>query len=338
MNTQAHTDELNARQREADSWYLRLEDPELQDKEWRSFIKWQSIPENQEAFDATAAQRELMFRVRQRSVSTRPSEPLALSPKLVAIAAVICLHLGVIATVVWHELQPNPLVFVTGAKAAGWQLEDGSFLRAEPNTRVEVEFDKKRRSTRLRYGTAFFQVAKEVDRPFLVRMKLADIEVRGTAFGVSLGAQDAKVTVMRGTVAVSPNSAGDTSAAVDLTPFYLHQNEQAHVSRTSIKRLRSTDVAQALTWATTIQFDNRPALEAVTEFSERSGIKITFDASSPALASPVSGVFQFDAPVEFAQQVANKSGSTVLVYRPGMPTIRVKPPQSTALTRTVFPH
>lgn len=325
MNNQDLTDESTARQREAEFWYRRLDNPDLQDKDWRSFIRWQAIEANQEAFDAIAARREFMFHAHRRTVANSAAAPRHALLKLAAAAIAIC----VIVAWMKYELQPEPLVFTTSDKAAGWLLEDGSFLRAEPNTSVEVEFDNKRRSTRLRYGNAFFRVAKAVDRPFLVHTELTVIEARGTAFGVCIVDQDAKVTVMEGTVAVSPPDAGDTRAVISFIPFELHENEQARLSPRNIEHVKSADVRLALTWATTIQFHNRPAVEAVTEFSERSGIKIQLQASAPTLASPVSGVFQFDDPVGFAREVANKTTSTVHVYQPGLPTLAVKPQQST---------
>ncbi|WP_157995085.1 FecR family protein [Peristeroidobacter soli] len=320
MNHPDFIDEPSSRQRAAEFWYGRLDAPDLQDQEWQSFIDWQSNPENQEAFDAAATEHERMFMVRQRSASHREEAPRALPLKLAAVALAICLHLGVIVTTIRYENRPDTMVFVTADKAAGWPLEDGSYLRAEPNTRVEVEFDRRQRSMRLRYGNAFFQVARAPGRPFFVHTQLAVVEARGTAFGVALDDRDAKVTVEEGTVAVSP--------AAGFAPFYLHPNEQAQVSSNSIERVRLGKDTPALRWATTIQFDRRPAIEAVADFSARSGIKIALDGSSPALASPVSGVFQFKSPVEFAQHVANKTGSPVLVYRPGLATIRVWPPQA----------
>ncbi len=327
MNDMDPTRELSTLEREAEYWYDCLDDPDLRDKVWKDFLKWQAVPVNQEVFDATATRREIMFLARQRySANYSAFHPRRLASTLALLAVVVGLHAAVVVTVLKFEAQPSPQVFITADDAAGWALNDGSFLRAEPNTCVEVELDSKRRSMRLRRGNAFFRVAPMAGRPFVVRTELADVEARGTAFGISVIDQAAKVAVIEGTVAVSPSAAEDTTAFVGFAPFELHANQQAHVSPASVDRVASADVIKTLMWATTIQFDNRPAIKAVLEFAQRSGITLELDAAAPESVAPVTGIFQFDDPVAFAQEVANQTRAAVHVFfRPELPRLVVQP-------------
>jgi transmembrane sensor len=327
MNDTGPTQELSAIDREAESWYERLDDPDLQDRVWKDFLKWQTSPANQEAFDATATRRELMLLAQQRaSADFSPLFPRSPATTLALVAMVVGIHIAFIVAVLNIDVQPNPRVFFTTAEAAGWLLDDGSLLRAEPYTWVEVELDSERRSMRLRHGSAFFRVAPMAGRAFVVRTEPADVEARGTAFGVSIIGQAAKVTVMEGTVAVSPGAAKDTSAAVRFEPFNLQANEQARVWPARVERMASADVVKSLMWATTIQFDNRPAIEAAAQFARLSGIELEIDATEPASVAPVTGIFQLDDPVAFARAVANETQAAVHVFfRPELPHVVVQP-------------
>lgn len=328
MNDTDPTQELSTIDREAESWYERLDDPDLQDRVWKDFLKWQATPANQEAFDATATRRELMLLAQQRArVDASPLYPRSLASTLASIALVVGIHIAVIVTVLNVDVQPGPRVLFTTNHAAGWPLDDGSFIRAEPYTWIEVDPDSDRRSMRLRHGNAFFQVARVSGRPFVVCTKRVDVEARGTVFGVSVLGQDANVAVMEGTVAVAPRAAEDSAAVAGFAPFELHANEQARVSRTRVERVASANVANTLLWATTIQFDNRPAIEAVAEFTRLTAVKLELDASQPASGAPVTGIFQLDDPVAFAREVANKTGASVRVdfFWPELPRIVVQP-------------
>jgi transmembrane sensor len=323
MNDQELIDALSARQRdaEAEAWYRRLGAADLQDKEWRCFIKWQSIPANQEAFDAVADRRELMLDAHRRSGSNRSATPHRLWRGLAAVVVVVCIHVTIVTIVTRYESPAEPRVLISTGESARWLLEDGSYIRAEPNTRVDVRFDEKHRSTRLRYGNAFFRVAKAPERPFVVSTGQAVVTAKGTAFEISLLGQDAMVNVTEGTVLVSPNPEQDPPAGVHFAAFELHNNQQARISPTSAARERS----QLKKGTMTIQFHARPASEAMREFSERSGIQIRAVATSPALASPVSGIFEFDDPIKFARTVADEISSTVLVSSQDSVPLKIEP-------------
>lgn len=324
MNDQEPTQEPNALLRDAESWYVRVEDLNLSDRDWLDFLQWQSLPANQEAFDAVAARKECMFHAQLAL-----AEDAALRAKVVsqrwAAAFVICVSVVGALFLLNRDSSPQAQIFATGDTAAGWQLEDGSLLRAGPNTRVEITFGDKSRSTRLVHGNAFFRVARIANRPFIVRTSIADVEARGTAFGISTTDRDAEVTVMEGTVAVTPRSAEGAPRIDAHAPFNLQAREQVRVSQTNIERAESADVMQSLAWAMNIQFADQPSIDAVIEFTQRSGIKVELNTASPTRTAPVSGIFQLDDPTAFAQYVANKTWTTVYVHRSGMPPTAVKP-------------
>lgn len=65
-------------------------------------------------------------------------------------------------------------------------LPDGSQLVLDAASRAEVAYTADRRTVRLLAGSAFFAVARDPDRPFVVDTTLARVTVLGTRFSVEL--------------------------------------------------------------------------------------------------------------------------------------------------------
>lgn len=87
-------------------------------------------------------------------------------------------------------------------------LADGSQVRVGPHTQLGTDFDDRRRYLEMAGGEGYFLVAKDPQRPFLVRSGPALVEAVGTQFGVSRIDERVVVTVAEGSVAVSQMPAG----------------------------------------------------------------------------------------------------------------------------------
>ncbi len=79
-------------------------------------------------------------------------------------------------------------------------LADGSTVTAGGRSRVAVQFDGARRDVRLESGEAFFEVARDPSRPFVVRAGDAAIKAIGTAFNVRRTGAHTIVAVAEGVV------------------------------------------------------------------------------------------------------------------------------------------
>lgn len=64
------------------------------------------------------------------------------------------------------------------------EAPDGSRITLDAESRIEIAYDADRRVARLLQGAAFFAVAREPGRPFLVEAGGVQVEVLGTRFGV----------------------------------------------------------------------------------------------------------------------------------------------------------
>lgn len=91
-------------------------------------------------------------------------------------------------------------------------LDDGSLVTLGANTKIQVNFDTDRREVHLLKGQAFFDVAKDKQRPFFVDAEKAGVMVVGTRFEVYKQLDQVKVIVEEGVVRVSPNTEPDFSA------------------------------------------------------------------------------------------------------------------------------
>ncbi len=81
-------------------------------------------------------------------------------------------------------------------------LKDGSIVTLGAKSHISVSFDKDARIVSLVGGEAFFDVAKDNDRPFLVAVGDTVVRVVGTKFEVKYTDDDIRVAVLEGNVLV----------------------------------------------------------------------------------------------------------------------------------------
>ena len=87
-------------------------------------------------------------------------------------------------------------------------LPDGSVVKLSADSAVEVSFSSRQRSVLLTRGEANFEVAKNMSRPFVVRVESVYVRAVGTAFDVRLLSDSINVLVTEGRVWVSDSSSG----------------------------------------------------------------------------------------------------------------------------------
>lgn len=118
---------------------------------------------------------------------------------------------GAAAWRLWREHIPGwqaTLATATGRQSVQ-ALPDGSTIALDAQTRAEVRYYGARRHVRLLAGTAFFSVARDAARPFVVDAAHARITVLGTRFEVALAEDGAlRVAVEEGRVRVQDQAGG----------------------------------------------------------------------------------------------------------------------------------
>ncbi len=81
-------------------------------------------------------------------------------------------------------------------------LADGSHMDVSGGSRIRVQYTEARRELRLEEGEAFFSVAHDVARPFVVDVGALHVIAIGTAFDVRHDADKTVITVSQGRVQV----------------------------------------------------------------------------------------------------------------------------------------
>lgn len=111
------------------------------------------------------------------------------------------LALAITGIGVWLLL--TPVYYATGvAEVREIHLSDGSDVTLGARSSLEVAFRLHERRVALTSGVAFFSVAKNPSRPFVVRVGDKEVRVVGTKFEIRLDPDDMRVSVVEGTVEV----------------------------------------------------------------------------------------------------------------------------------------
>ena len=178
-------------------------------------------------------------------------------------------------------------------------LPDHSILELNTQSEIRVAFTAVERRVELIRGEAFFDVAKDPSRPFIVVTDLATAKAIGTRFSVYRSHAGTIVTVAEGRVLVrDKQAAADTEAgrsdradAVEVTPGI-----QAEAQPGRPMQMRQANVERTFAWRERrLVFDGEPLATVVEEFNRY---------NSPALvvgdarlrAQRISGVFGANDP------------------------------------------
>ena len=126
--------------------------------------------------------------------------PIGPRPRFAAFAAGLVVVI-VLAMTSSQLLAPRTDTYET---AIGGQrtinLDDGSSVQLNTNSRLEVRYSGRARDLKLVKGEAFFEVAPNPRRPFSVYAQDGVVRAVGTAFVVRLRGEGVEVTVTKGTV------------------------------------------------------------------------------------------------------------------------------------------
>lgn len=203
----------------------------------------------------------------------------------------------------WNYYQQQPVFHQSFASARGEQLDvhlpDGSVMKLDTATRVEVTLYRQRREVRLPEGQVNFYVHADKARPFDVLTDSLRVTVVGTHFAVRnthAGLGGEAVTVEEGRVRVaSLHDVAGSTGAVELTAGESVQANRAGALGTVDTRLAHG----ALLWREgRINFDNTPLAQAVAEFERYGDTRLVIKDAEVA-AMRVNGSFDTRLAADF---------------------------------------
>jgi transmembrane sensor len=188
-------------------------------------------------------------------------------------------------------------------------LADGSVATIDTGSDLRVVLASDSRRVSLRQGQAWFQVAKDRKRPFIVDAGIAQVRAVGTAFSVSRAGETVNVAVTEGTVAVWASDAGGAMNILQAGEYAVF-----HPGQTSpVTGQAPAAIARSLAWREgEISLQNEPLANAVAQFNRYNRQQLVI--LDPDLArEPLVGLFRIDSPVDFARTLEASFGVSVRV-------------------------
>ncbi|WP_221801722.1 FecR family protein [Oceanobacter mangrovi] len=212
-----------------------------------------------------------------------------------ALAAISCL--AIVACLTLWQQPTSSLQTASASSAANWQqqfrsgygevqqhtLPDGSQVTLNWDSEIAIDFSAEQRNVRLLHGEAFFQVAHNPARPFVVQANGARARAVGTAFNVrQQDDEQVTIAVTEGVVAVT----GDKRQSL-----VLNASQQVAVLQGVPGAVQSQPAQRTLAWQTgSLIFDQQPLVEVLAEINRYTRYQID-TRYLPSPQAPVTATY-----------------------------------------------
>jgi transmembrane sensor len=231
---------------------------------------------------------------------TRDRKIISFSPALksgLAIAA--CLTVAIAG---WSLRDDRDTFTHTYVATDGYErvvLPDQSILELNAATEVRVRFSNATRRLALVRGEAYFTVAKNPARPFLVGANTVDVRAVGTAFNVRMEESRVEILVTEGRIQIhrampSTTTSSTASGATGATMITAGQrvsvstNDQTSHFAPAIVTVESAAMRDALMWkAPRLVFVDTPLAEVIRQFNQQNRVQL--EVGDPELARRLVG-------------------------------------------------
>ena len=291
-------------QNEAIEWLAKLNRESLSEDDEAAFFAWLQQSEAHQVAFIKAEQLWLRGDVLSRATEALHTKASQTKPAtglwLGGFAMACCLAVAVV--ILWPS-SPAYTELKAGNTIAAFSLPDGSEITLKAGSTLAYSFDKKSRSIRLSQGEAFFDVAHNPAKPFIVSTEFGAVKVLGTQFSVGLNGQGADVMVLSGSVEVAPDN--NTQKAI------LTKNQAVSFQQVaSGEKPSEIKAMQLLSWRhSQWVFENTPLGEAVNTIAKTLDRTVDVPASHADL--PVTGVLPMDDPEQALKTLAASQGLVV---------------------------
>lgn len=215
-----------------------------------------------ETFDAKASLERFKQKTLDRQKNTAKILPLKWSYTWLKIAAALFVIVGG-GWWLWTQRPASQLQLTTSRLEVKVDtLSDGSVITLNQNTvfKYPEVFKSQQRTVELREGEAFFNVAHQVNKPFIINAGKISIQVLGTSFNVKNKNGKVEVIVETGMVAVI--KAGKT--------VMLRPHEKLSIASANNRMVKSYNTNQLYQYYRTHEFvaDDTPLLQMVNTLNE----------------------------------------------------------------------
>jgi transmembrane sensor len=318
---------------EASVWIARLHGPDRKDAE-RGLRRWlERGSDHARAFGLVAdtwEETENLQRVMRwetpppSSAHIRRRRPLTVARLATAAAVIVVLAIG--AAFYWHLSGISTGI----GEQRQIALEDGTRVFLNTASRISVSYDEHERRVELKEGEVLFEVAKQPQRPFVVRAGDREIRALGTSFAVRRDASGHRVsvTLVEGSVSVSASRSSGIAGLLAAAPAPAAAGAQApqSISLSAGQRLTFSpdarvtvdmpELDEVTAWRRgQVVLDDMRLADAVAELNRYSGVQLVVEQPQTA-ALLVNGLFQTGDSESFAIAMEQTYGLRI-VKEPG---------------------
>jgi transmembrane sensor len=285
-------DDLQSVSDQALAWLARLQKGDVSKADRQRFKDWcASDPRHKAAYNQAEQFWQLLDKP-SKNVHARLQDQPAGKPTRIsywprfAQAACFVMVLAGLTAMLPNLIQDWQSDYTTAAGERRLiSLEDGSRLTLNTGSAVALEFTNDQRTVKLLRGEAYFEVAANKSRPFVVVADKVSARAVGTAFSVAaLDGNKEEVAVSEGVVAVTSGTQSQQLAA----------NQHVRWHDGGLETAQTVDTENRLAWRHgQVVFSRQPLAEVIQEVNRYRKWPILI--ANRALAKRVvSGVFKTD--------------------------------------------
>jgi len=316
-------------QHTAAAWFARMRSDDVSEHERREFQRWLAEkPHHRTVYEhleilwsdlgAHAGRQEITTRL--HAISARPLRAASHRPPRRRIAAWSVAALLLITTLVtgwvfWSTWRTTSHLYITGiGERRTLLLQDGSHVTLDTDTRLSIAFSPRTRQLTLVHGRAFFHVAKEQERPFLVTTPDGIVRATGTQFSVYEHNDAVEVTLVEGHVIVTPHNHANQHSDV----IAMRAGQRLLMGKGyPTPRLEAAQANTVTAWLSgKLVFDDAPLPSAIAEFNRYTTDKIVIGDDS-LRSIHVTGVFRTDDYRGFIDALKLSYGLSAIDRSPG---------------------
>jgi transmembrane sensor len=227
-----------------------------------------------------------------------------------------------IALMLWLRVGAGESFATLTAQRQTIALADGTQIELNARTTLVATLGRHERHVRLTEGEAFFQVAKDKSRPFIVDTPTGSVRVTGTQFDVRTeGTNQFDVAVREGSVEVRPGDFSGPEAA-NVRPLGAGDVLSARTSGVSVRPISVAGVEELLAWRQgRIVCEGMPLRDVLARFGHYHGRVMT--ASPAAENLSVGGTYSLEDLSGFLNALPDVFPAPLRVITAADGTIRV---------------
>jgi transmembrane sensor len=330
----------------ASYWFVRHDTDSMTTEDQLAFDVWLAASDtHRRAYEQTgsmwtgfekSADEGEMRALRVAALATTPAA--IVWPRAALVAAGVLIAVAGVVALIWQSSNVHSLNANAHRQADSGQyitahnqrstvtLPDGTSVTMNLDTAFDIDFVAGQRLIHLIKGEAYFDVAKDRHRPFIVVAGSRHVQALGTQFDVRLDPNRLEVVLLEGHVRVDRDDPSPLDKNARRTaPVELEPNQRLIAAIGQPDSITATNAAQATSWRDGwIVFEDETVEQVISELNRYSDRPLVVKEEAVNRLR-LSGVFRIGQPDRFGAVIQEllpvtvahgANGETLLVLKP----------------------